>query len=216
MSRRYAAFVASGCLRNFVIDPKGKEHIVQFAPETWWLADSTSLRTGAPSQYFFDAIEDSDLLLIDAPGHLRLLETVPAFAESFRNGLQRHAAAKDQRIVSTLSATRRGALPRIPRHLPVDRPARSAGDAGVLSRHDAGNRSAASGRTCRDDSPSTIDVVLRATMISRGDDAGSNGTELVVAEDAVDREAVAAHSSRKSSSVNFATRSTCSSGASRL
>jgi len=31
---RYAAFVASGCLRSYVIDPKGKEHIVQFAPET--------------------------------------------------------------------------------------------------------------------------------------------------------------------------------------
>jgi CRP-like cAMP-binding protein len=102
---RYAAFVVAGCLRQFVIDPKGKEHIVQFAPETWWLADATSLRTGAPSQYFFDAVEDSDLLLIDAPGHQRLLESVPAYAESFRNGLQKHNAAKDQRIVSTLSAS---------------------------------------------------------------------------------------------------------------
>ena len=34
---RHAAFVATGCLRNYVIDAKGKEHIVQFAPETWWL-----------------------------------------------------------------------------------------------------------------------------------------------------------------------------------
>jgi CRP-like cAMP-binding protein len=40
---RHAAFVASGCLRQYVIDDKGKEHIVQFAPETWWLADSNSL-----------------------------------------------------------------------------------------------------------------------------------------------------------------------------
>ncbi len=43
---RYAAFVAIGCLRNYVIDTKGKEHIVQFAQETWWLADSTSLAPG--------------------------------------------------------------------------------------------------------------------------------------------------------------------------
>src|SRR5262244_3985576 len=56
---RHAAFVATGCLRNFVIDAKGKEHVVQFAPETWWLADNKSLATGAPSQYFIDAIEDS-------------------------------------------------------------------------------------------------------------------------------------------------------------
>ena len=29
---RFAAFVASGCLRNYIIDEKWKEHIVQFAP----------------------------------------------------------------------------------------------------------------------------------------------------------------------------------------
>ena len=101
----HAAFVASGCLRNYVIDAKGKEHIVQFAPETWWLADSNSLNTGAPSQYFIDAIEDSELLLIDAPGHVGLVDKVAAYGAAFRSGLQKHSAAKDQRIVSALSAT---------------------------------------------------------------------------------------------------------------
>lgn len=102
---RYAAFVASGCLRNYVIDARGREHIVQFAPETWWLADSTSLQTATPSAYFIDAIEDSELLLLDGPSHLRLLERVQGYAASFRSGVQRHAAAKDVRIVSSLSAT---------------------------------------------------------------------------------------------------------------
>ena len=101
----HAAFVASGCLRNYVIDAKGKEHIVQFAPETWWLADSNSLNTRAPSQYFIDAIEDSELLLIDAPSHVGLVDKVSAYAAAFRSGLQKHSAAKDQRIVSALSAT---------------------------------------------------------------------------------------------------------------
>ena len=102
---RYAAFVATGCLRNYIIDAKGKEHIVQFAPETWWLADSISLGSGTPSQYFIDAIEDSQLLLIDAPSHKRLVEGVPSYAAAFRTGLQRHTAAKDQRIVTALSAS---------------------------------------------------------------------------------------------------------------
>src|SRR5215813_661756 len=92
---RYAVFVANGCLRNYIIDGKGKEHIVQFAPETWWLADATSLNQGTPSQYFVDAIETSELLLIDGPSHQRLVDTVPGFAAAFRIGLQRHAAAKD-------------------------------------------------------------------------------------------------------------------------
>ena len=102
---RYAAFVATGCLRNFVIDPKGKEHIVQFAPETWWLADATSLNNATPSSYFIDAIEDSELLLIDGPSHTKLVEDVAPYASAFRMGLQRHAAAKDQRIVSSLSSS---------------------------------------------------------------------------------------------------------------
>ena len=102
---QHAVFVASGCLRNYVIDPKGKEHIVQFAPETWWLADATSLRDRTPSTYFIDAIEDSDLLLIDGPSHQTLVDRVPGYAAAFSKGLQRHAAAKDQRIVASLSAT---------------------------------------------------------------------------------------------------------------
>ncbi len=101
----YAAFVARGCLRNYVIDAKGKEHIVQFAPETWWLADAISLNHRTPSQYFIDAIEDSDLLLIDGPSHQKLVDEVQGYAAAFRTGLQRHAAAKDQRIVSSLSAS---------------------------------------------------------------------------------------------------------------
>jgi CRP-like cAMP-binding protein len=102
---RHAVFVARGCLRSYVIDAGGREHVVQFAPQEWWLADANSLRNQSPSQYFIDAIEDSDLLLIDGPGHDALVERVPGYAAAFRVGLQRHAAAKDERIVRSLSAT---------------------------------------------------------------------------------------------------------------
>jgi CRP-like cAMP-binding protein len=102
---KYAAFVATGCLRNYVIDSKGKEHIVQFAPENWWVADGISLAAGTPSQYFIDAIEHSELLLIDSPSHQELVDRVPGYAAAFRTGLQKHAAAKDRRIVSSLSAS---------------------------------------------------------------------------------------------------------------
>jgi len=102
---RHAAFVASGCLRSYVIDANGKEHIIQFAPETWWLADGASLMTGKPSQYFVDAVEESVLLLIDTASHQAIIERVPGYAAAFRTGLQKHNAAKDERIVTTLSST---------------------------------------------------------------------------------------------------------------
>jgi CRP-like cAMP-binding protein len=62
-----AAFVASGCMRIYVVDARGKEHILQFLPEDWWWSDTLSLTTGAPSQYFAQAIEGTDLLCIDPP-----------------------------------------------------------------------------------------------------------------------------------------------------
>src|SRR5262245_53126710 len=74
---RYTGFVAQGCARKYTIDATGKEHIVAFAPETWWVADGLSLTTGTPSQFFIDAIEDSDLLLVDAASHDELVERVP-------------------------------------------------------------------------------------------------------------------------------------------
>jgi CRP-like cAMP-binding protein len=102
---KYSAFVARGCLRRYVIDAQGREHIVQFAPETWWIADTSSLVNGTPSQYFIDALEDSDLLLIDPPSHESIVQKVPGYADAFRKGLQKHAAARDERIVSNLSAS---------------------------------------------------------------------------------------------------------------
>jgi CRP-like cAMP-binding protein len=101
----HAAFVASGCLRSYVIDAKGKEHIVQFAPEDWWLADANSLMSGKPSQYFVDAVEETEVLLLDPPSHQRIVDDVPGYAAAQRIGLQRHAAAKDQRIVNALSTS---------------------------------------------------------------------------------------------------------------
>ena len=102
---KYGVFVAKGCLRSYTIDGKGKEHIVQFAPENWWLADAASLINKIPTQYFFDAIEDSEVLVIDAPAHQKVIDTVPGYGAAMRAGLQKHAAAKDQRIVHSLSAS---------------------------------------------------------------------------------------------------------------
>jgi CRP-like cAMP-binding protein len=102
---REAAFVTSGLLRSYVIDAKGKEHIVQFAAETWWLSDTVSMMTKTPSQYFVDAVEDTTVLLLEPAGHAMLLERVRGYAAAFQTGVQKHAAAKDQRIVSSLTAS---------------------------------------------------------------------------------------------------------------
>jgi len=102
---KYGAFVAKGFLRSYVIDNKGKEHIVQFAPENWWISDRSGITDGTPSLFFIDAIEDSGVLLIDMAGHVTLIEKLPGYAASFRIGMQKRAEAKDKRIVHSLSST---------------------------------------------------------------------------------------------------------------
>ena len=100
---KYGAFVCKGFLRSYVIDNKGKEHIIQFAPENWWISDKGASAEGKAS-CFIDAIEDSDILLVDHAGHFKMLETVPAYGKSFQAGMQKRSAAKDKRIVHSLVA----------------------------------------------------------------------------------------------------------------
>lgn len=102
---RYGAFVAQGFLRSYVIDNKGKEHIIQFAPENWWISDKSGMEEGAKATFFIDAIEDSEVLLIDLKGHMKLMQQVPGYAASFHAGMQKRGAAKDKRIVQSLSST---------------------------------------------------------------------------------------------------------------
>jgi len=101
---KYGAFVCQGFLRSYVIDNKGKEHIIQFAPENWWISDKGAGAGNSKASCFIDAIEDSDILLIDQAGHVRMLEKVPAYSKSFEAGMQKRSTAKDKRIVHSLVA----------------------------------------------------------------------------------------------------------------
>ena len=102
---KYGAFIAKGFLRSYVIDGKGKEHIMQFAPENWWISDKSGLNGANPSTFFIDAIEDSDILICDLNGHKTMMEKVPAYSSSFQQGIQKRTIAKDNRIVASLTAT---------------------------------------------------------------------------------------------------------------
>ena len=102
---KYAAFVCKGFLRSYVIDNKGREHIIQFAPENWWISDKGPASGYNPSSLFIDAIEDSDVLLLDINGHNTLMTEIPGYASSFRTGIQKRTDAKDKRIVHSLTAT---------------------------------------------------------------------------------------------------------------
>jgi CRP-like cAMP-binding protein len=102
---RYECFVNNGCLRQYHLDDNGQEHIIQFAITDWWVADQYSFLTGLPSQYFIDALEDSELLLIEKPSLEELYNKVPKFERFFRIAFQNSYVALQRRILANISQT---------------------------------------------------------------------------------------------------------------
>jgi CRP-like cAMP-binding protein len=58
---KFGCKVISGCLKSYVLDDTGKEHIMQFAPEGWIITDMNSLFNHTPSNITIAAIEDSEV-----------------------------------------------------------------------------------------------------------------------------------------------------------
>ncbi len=91
-----AAFVSRGCLRLYSLDDQGKEHIQNFAVEGWWITDSVSYQSQEPAANNIDALEDSELLLIDRKTQEKLVAAVPKWGEYLR--LQLESIIKDALI----------------------------------------------------------------------------------------------------------------------
>lgn len=102
---RYLVFVVSGCLRSYYTDEQGREHILQFAPEDWWTGDMASLHRGVPASTSIDALENSELIIMDKAAQDLMFERVPKFERFFRILIQNAFITQQRRTISTLSRT---------------------------------------------------------------------------------------------------------------
>ena len=97
--------VVRGCLKSYVIDSSGKEHILQFAPEDWLVADLEGLTKKTVSKIFVEAVEDSEIQIVtrDSMPEIELLdkEVLIEMNLKFRNSL----IATHNRLISLLSGT---------------------------------------------------------------------------------------------------------------
>lgn len=73
------AFVSQGTLRSYTVDEKNNEHIIQFAPEGWFISDLNSFIGEAASNLNIDAVENSELILINKAAHVYLENAIPEF-----------------------------------------------------------------------------------------------------------------------------------------
>ena len=100
---RYEAYLVKGCLRQYYVDDSGIEHTVSFAIEDWWVSDMYGFITGGPSLTNIEALEDSELLLIEKNDFEKLLLEIPKFERLFRIKLQRAFVAHQRRIIENMS-----------------------------------------------------------------------------------------------------------------
>ncbi|CAL1518588.1 Crp/Fnr family transcriptional regulator [Chitinophaga sp. MM2321] len=98
-------FLAKGCLRLYRVGDDGVEHILRFAVENWWISDQESYNNGIPSKNNIDALEDSELLLIEKNDFNRIVSSFPNF-RTFRDALKAKSYDVSQnRIMSNISDT---------------------------------------------------------------------------------------------------------------
>lgn len=101
----FEGFVAKGLFRVYHIDHNGFEQILYFAIENWWITDIDSFTNQKPSQLFIEALEDSEVLLIDKKDKDFAYANLPKIEKLFRVMTQKTHVALQRRMIDNLSKT---------------------------------------------------------------------------------------------------------------
>jgi len=101
---KHGFFVCKGLLRTYSIDSKGKEHILQFAPENWLISDRNNMNNEA-SVFFIDAIENTEAVLMPNDFMEQAAIKVPCLQPMHTRLLNNSIRFMQKRINMLLSAT---------------------------------------------------------------------------------------------------------------
>ena len=101
---KHGFFVCKGLLRAYSIDSKGKEHILQFAPENWLVSDRNNMNN-EPSIFFIDAIETTEVIVMPNNFMEQAAIQVPCLQPMHAKLLNNSIRFMQKRINMLLSAT---------------------------------------------------------------------------------------------------------------
>lgn len=97
--------VIKGCLKSYVVDKAGKEHIVYFAPEDWIISDMDSILNRHPATVTIEAIEESEVGFV----HRKTIDDMRTFDRAelveMNQKLLKHTIAINKRLIGLLSNT---------------------------------------------------------------------------------------------------------------
>lgn len=101
---KYEYLIMSGIFRVFYLDENGKEHIVQFATENWWMSDYIAYFNQRQANMYVVCMEAGEVLCLTLEGREELANIFPKMEHFFRKKLTNGYMALQQRIISLLSS----------------------------------------------------------------------------------------------------------------
>ncbi|GAA5087770.1 Crp/Fnr family transcriptional regulator [Chryseobacterium ginsengisoli] len=93
------SFVSKGLLKSYFVDEKGSEHINMFAFEGWWISDFNSFINQEKAVVNIEAVEGTELLMIDHEDYEKLMLKIPVMDRYFRILYQNSLITKDYRLI---------------------------------------------------------------------------------------------------------------------
>ncbi len=97
-------FVVSGLLKAYHVDKEGKEHIMQFALEDWWVTDYQAYFNQTNATLNIDCVETSELLCISLQNREKLCADLHKIEHFFRKKSNAGYVALQRRILSLLNS----------------------------------------------------------------------------------------------------------------
>ncbi|MFT3680811.1 MAG: Crp/Fnr family transcriptional regulator [Ferruginibacter sp.] len=102
---KYEYLVLSGIYKVFYVDEQGKEYIVQFAKENWWMSDYCAFFKQQQATMFVECIEEGEVLFSTLEAREKLSADLHKMEHFFRVKLTNGYVALQQRIKLLLSST---------------------------------------------------------------------------------------------------------------
>lgn len=101
----YEYLVISGVYKVFYMDEQGKEYIVQFAQENWWMADYPAFFKQKNATMFIECVEAGEVLYSTLQTREKLAAELHKMEHFYRVKLTNGYVALQQRIKLLLSNT---------------------------------------------------------------------------------------------------------------
>jgi CRP-like cAMP-binding protein len=104
---KHTYWTKKGMLISNYSDPKGKEHVIQFAMENCWITDQNAFYNQADAIFDLVCMEDCELLCITRDDREKLCAEVHKMANFFRKKANDSFVKQQKRLLSYLSSDAR-------------------------------------------------------------------------------------------------------------